>query len=193
MSTSQISASAPCIYSSHHLQDAQLLSASCHIPLSFLKLSPSFMRRHQRFSSPADQHRGAPEAPLKTGTRRDKKPAAEQQQSVNSLPRALKTSRGQCLFTVMILFSSCSASSNWNCTELSKELSWWEQRQARNRAKGQGSSSALSAPGTAVLQVLLQTTPEHPGMISGSVCHTAGTVTKGAEELEQATGLSLLS
>lgn len=58
--------------------------------------------------------------------------------------------------------------------------------------KGQGSSSALSAHGTAVLQVLLQITPEHSGMSSGSVCHRAGTVTK-AEELEQATQLSLFS
>lgn len=94
--------------------------------------------------------------------------------------------------SIMILLSSGSASSNWNCTELSKELSWWEHRQARNRVKGQGSSSALSAHGTAVLQVLLQITPEHSGMSSGSVCHRAGTVTK-AEELEQATQLSLFS
>lgn len=48
----------------------------------------------------------------------------------------------------------------------------------------------LSAHGSAVLQVPLQATPEHSGMSSGSVCHRAGTASKGAEQLEQEHGLA---
>lgn len=51
----------------------------------------------------------------------------------------------------------------------------------------------LSAHGSAVLQVPLQATPEHSGMSSGSVCHRAGTASKGAEQLEQEHGLACLA
>lgn len=62
---------------------------------------------------------------------------------------------------------------------------------SKEQSKGSGKQlCTLSAHGAAVLQVLLHITPEDSGRSTGSVCHGAGTVTKGVEELGQSTRLS---
>lgn len=66
---------------------------------------------------------------------------------------------------------------------------------SKEQSKGAGKQlCTLCAHGTTVLQVLLQATPEHSRMSSGSAWHRAGTVTTAAEQLEQATlGLACLA
>lgn len=96
---------------------------------------------------------------------------------------------------ILLNSGSASASSHLGLqrTAKTKQLSWWDCRQARNKAKGQVSNSpALQSFTLHILQHCLKLcsgpdlgTLQHSSGSATIACHRAGTATEGAEQIIQ--------